>query len=216
MLSSRGQDHPRQDEVGGESGREAEVAGQLLAYTGGRHRDYSEEPFMKDPEGNSAYDHYGNSYVANCFWVGVGGSGGNPLTSNSPYLQPLSRIPSPGNTVVYLEVPARCVWLWGEWTGSRCEFADRPGKCTGNFKTVPGWHRRPFNFVTAFCDGHAAMVEMKGCQRPSPNLGLQNYPYMGPTCVDREYDCAICIVVRGPGWQLDTLPAPGVLTTWRN
>lgn len=186
-------------------------AGGGFVYTGGRHRDYWETPLKDDKEGlNSAYHHYGNSYVANCYWTARGSAG--PLSSNSPYLQPVSRIPSPGNTVAFMEVPARNAWLWGSWAGD-CSRTGREGLVQGNNKTIPGWHRRNFSFVASFADGHAALVEMKGCQRPSPNLGLANYPN-SDGCGNSPYDCYQCVTIRGPGWQLDTLPAPSIETGW--
>jgi prepilin-type processing-associated H-X9-DG protein len=81
------------------------------------------------------------------------------------------------------------------------------------WSTIPGWHRRDFTFNVTFADGHASAVEMKGTIRPAPNLGLQNYPANG--CGNMSnWECWRCVTFRGPGWQLDTLPAPGVLTPW--
>lgn len=179
-------------------------AGGGFYFRGVRHLDLPETPFVTS--GLSGYDHYGNSYAANTFTVGNGGS----LWSNSPYFVPLSRIPHPGRTLAYQEVPSRCVWLWGDWDGSGCEFTQREQMCVGNDAAIPGWHERNFNFNVTFVDGHAASVEMRGCMRPSPNLGAVNY---GGLCGD-GYDSCMCITVRGPGWSLDILPADRVRTPW--
>ncbi|MCP4594638.1 MAG: prepilin-type N-terminal cleavage/methylation domain-containing protein [bacterium] len=160
-------------------------------------------------DGLSAYDHYGTSYAANCFWI-IGGLSGMRLRSQSIYMMPMSRVPSPSATVAYQEIPSRFAWLWGSWDGSACDYTDRLGP--DNSSEMPGWHRQPFNYDVGFADGHASTVEMRGCIRPAPNLGLQNYP--AGECSDSmtSYRCQECVTVRGPGWQLDTLPAASVLT----
>ncbi|MCK4660830.1 MAG: prepilin-type N-terminal cleavage/methylation domain-containing protein [Phycisphaerae bacterium] len=184
-------------------------AGGGFLYTAGReHTDRDEGAFRE--EMRTAYDHYGTSYVTNTFWI-VGGIFQDRIRSQSVYLTPLSRIPSPAASIVYQEVPSRYAWLWGDWsTEGQCDYSDR---VEGNFVEIPGWHRNPFNFVVAFADGHAAAIVMKGTYRPAPNLGAGNYPK--GNCGDMDpYDCDRCVTFRGPGWQLDTLPAASVLTPY--
>ena len=184
-------------------------AGGGFYYTASTRDDRQEKKF--DEENFTAYDHYGSSYATNTFWIS-GGLAGEQLSSQSVYLTPISRVPSPANTIAYLEVPARFTWVWGDWdTEGQCNYEER---VEGGFKTIPGWHRRDFGFVVAFADGHAAMVEMKGTQRPAPNLGLDNYPANQCGSGMTNYNCLRCVTMRGPGWQLDTLPAPAVLTPW--
>ena len=181
-------------------------AGGGFLYTGGRH-DRDERHFRA--QGLSAYDHFGNSYVANTFSL-AGGSLGRQGRSYSVYLQPLSQVPSPAHSIAYQETPSRFVWLWGSWQGSGCEWANWEANVQGHFATVPGWHGSDFHFNVAFADGHAATVEMQGCLRPAPHLGPENYPsgQCGPGVDD--YECLRCVTVRGPGWQMDTLPAEPV------
>jgi prepilin-type N-terminal cleavage/methylation domain-containing protein/prepilin-type processing-associated H-X9-DG protein len=162
-------------------------------------------------EGLTAYDHYGNSYQTNVFWV-VGGLAGQHVRSQSVYLTPLSRVPSPSLSIAYLEAPARYAWCWGDWSKAGCD--DYGSRVKNPFAEIQGWHRRPFNFNVSFADGHAATVEMKGTIRPAPDLGLKNYP--AGDCADSltPYECERCVTFRGPGWNLDTLPAASVLTPY--
>jgi hypothetical protein len=162
-------------------------------------------------EGMSAYDHYGNSYAANTFWM-VGDYGGDQVRSQSPYLLPLSRVPAPEHTVAYDEMPARYVWAWGDWDGSGCEWVGHEYRFEGHFATVPGWHGMPFHFNLGFSDGHAALTYMQGCIRAAPDIGEAFYPpdYCGSPAA--SYECFRCVTVRGPEWRLDTLPSPPVLT----
>ena len=116
--------------------------------------------------------------------------------------------------LVYQEVPSRFTFMWGSWEGSGCEWADYEGRCTGNFNTVPGWHGPDFHFNVTFADGHAAQVEMQGCVRPAPNLGLMNYPQRECGSSTDPYECLRCVTMRGPEWSMDTLPARAVPTPW--
>ena len=186
-------------------------AGGGFLYTAAADKDTDRnEPAFRD-EGLSAYDHYGTSYIANVFWI-IGGCEGKQIRSQSVYLMPLSRVPSPAASIAYLEVPARYAHLWGSWAGSGLEWAHYEDRVYHNKATIPGWHRQPFNFDVAFADGHASTVEMKGCFRPPPDLGRSNYPADGS---DRDpYLLYRGVTMRGPGWQLDTLPAASVLTRY--
>ncbi len=185
-------------------------AGGGFMYTASARGDRNERVFAQ--EGLSAYDHYGTSYVANVFWF-IGGLAGQPLRSQSVYLTPLSRVPNPARSVAYQEVPSRWTWLWGSWSGSGCEWV-WPGRVANAFNTVPGWHGEPFRFNVTFADGHAAFIEMQGCMRPPPNLGAPNYPTGECGSLTPPYECERCVTICGPEWQLDTLPAPSVLTMY--
>ena len=186
-------------------------AGGGFLYTAESRADRNETAFRD--EGLTAYDHYGTSYVANTFWI-VGGISGQRIRSQSVYLTPLSRVPSPSHTIAYREIPSRYVQMWGSWEGSGCEWAGYEDRFEGNFNTVPGWHGQDFHFNVTFADGHAAMVEMQGCFRPAPNLGPMNYPpyVCGPTA--DPYECDRCVTIRGPEWCLDTLPVRAVMTPY--
>ena len=138
------------------------------------------------------------------------------MRSQSPYMLPQSRIPTPSETIAYQEVPSMFAWLWGSWANSGCEWADRDDLIDprGRFAAIPGWHRRDFGFSVGFADGHADFVTIKGCERPSENLGLSNYPAGVCAAGTDPYDCDRCVTIRGPGWRLDTLPAPAILTPY--
>ncbi len=177
----------------------------------GRATDRNETAFKN--EGLTAYDHYGTSYVANCFWI-VGGLAGTQLRSQSVYLTPLSRVPHPAHSIAYQEVPSRYAHLWGDWSGSGCEWAGYEARFDGNFNTVPGWHGPDFHFNVTFADGHSAQVEMQGCVRPAPNLGPMNYPQGECASGVDPYECLRCVTMRGPEWALDTLPTRAVLTPY--
>ncbi|MCK4658507.1 MAG: hypothetical protein KAV82_03205 [Phycisphaerae bacterium] len=183
------------------------AGGGFLYTAGSEYTDRNEGAFRY--QGRTAYDHYGTSYVANTFWI-VGGYV-DRIKSQSPYLTPLSSVPSPAHTIAYQEVPSRFAHLWGDWSiEGQCDYSDR---VVCDFNTIPGWHGLDFNFNVAFVDGHAATVEMRGSIRPAPNLGPQNYPPSACGSMN-DYACHRCVTFRGPGWQLDTLPAPAVLTPY--
>ncbi len=186
-------------------------AGGGFMYTARSRADRNEKAYQE--EGMTAYDHYGTSFMANVFWIS-GGLAGAQLSSQSVYLTPLSRVPSPSASIAYQEAPSRFAHFWGDWSGSGCEWANYQARVAGNFVEIPGWHRRPFSFDVTFADGHASTIEMKGIIKPPPNLGLANYPTGGCNDTVPLNECWRCVTMRGPGWQLDTLPAPPVLTPY--
>lgn len=137
-------------------------AGGGFLYTASTSPQRNERPFSE--EGLTAYDHYGNSYVASVLTISGGGL--VSLRSQSILFAPLSAVPNPGRTIAYQEVPSRFAWIWGSWQGSGCEWAGYEDRVMGNFSTIAGWHAREFGFTIAFADGHAAMTDMRGCIRP--------------------------------------------------
>jgi hypothetical protein len=186
-------------------------AGGGFLYTAGGRFETNERAFRD--EGRTAYDHYGTSYAAVTLWI-VGGLSGSALRSQSVFLTPLTQVPDPAHTLAYEEVPARFLWLWGSWSDSGCDWVDYESRVEARFAIVPGWHGQPFHTTATFADGHAALIEMQGCTRPAPNLGLPNYPSGQCGTSVSPYDCQRCLTFRGPGWQQDTLPAPEVATPW--
>lgn len=186
-------------------------AGGGFLYTATTNPIRDQRPFRD--EGFTAYDHYGTSYAAIEFFIS-GGLAGSQLSSQSLYLTPLSRVPNPGRTLAYQEVPARFAWLWGSWSGSGCEWAGYEQRVEGGFNTIPGWHDQSFRFNVAFADGNAATIETRGSLRPPPNLGFGNYPsgLCGSSLSD--YECLRCVTTRGADWQIDTIPARPILTPW--
>ncbi len=149
----------------------------------------------------SSYDHFGNSYAANIFMIGAN-DGSGTMKSNSPYMRSVSRIPVPSRTLYYEENIGR--WAWSCWTEA-CDFLD--GCDPGPTRAVAGWHTDNWTFNRAFVDTHAeyqklwiegtedrfGYAEHYRIERVFQNPGDQSY-YR-------------CIIVRGPNWQKDTLPA---------
>jgi prepilin-type N-terminal cleavage/methylation domain-containing protein len=168
--------------------------------------------FKIDNLADRAYDFYGTSFVASLLWVAIyqgdtpveiEGETGVPYRTMAPYLTPSTRIVSPNTTIMYLEANARYAWL----------FNYKPNDCDGNHMCqsqpcyTKGWHGKPWVFDAAFCDGHAGSVKMRGSYIPAPDLG-NNYPWFSSG--GGMYESFKCVTFRGPGWQIDTLPAPPV------
>ncbi len=157
--------------------------------------------------GLTSYDHYGNSYSASTAWIGVTG-GDCRLRSNSSFLKPITRVPNPANTIYFIENCGRFAWR-KSYGADGCQSLS--GGATGSDveSIVKGWHGRPWEFATAFVDGHAAITHIEGHTIPQPRLS--SYPARADGSPG-TYDNYHCVIIRGKGWQLDTLPAPPVQT----
>ncbi|NOS99523.1 MAG: prepilin-type N-terminal cleavage/methylation domain-containing protein [Phycisphaerales bacterium] len=158
----------------------------------------------------SSYDHYGNSYSASTSWIGVPG-GNCELESNSAYLKPISRVPNPANTVYFMENVGRYGWRknYGGPNDGGC--GSLSGSLGSDVEIVnKGWHGRPWYFQVSFVDGHGATVKMEGHQQPEPHLS--HYPECNDTPYEGCHYYWHCVILRGPGWQIDTLPGPSVKT----
>ena len=169
----------------------------------------------------SSYDHFGNSYAANVFMTAPGGGG--EMRSNSPYMRPTTRVPTPSRVLYYEENIGR--WAWScrreieacQWIGA--------GVDPGPTKTMAGWHCRDWTFNRAFVDGHADSQKIynEGTEDPDGyathyrNEELSSYPTW-PGCGSGQANSAgsfeqyRCIIVRGNGWAKDTMPAALVCT----
>lgn len=156
----------------------------------------------------TSYDHYGNSYAGNAQWVGVPG-GNCRLLSNSPFLRPATRVPNPRHTILFQENAGRFAWRSNYGYGTDdCQSISGLLSNDDTDNPVYGWHGTPNIFEAAFVDGHAGTIHMKGHIQPQPDIG-HFPPFNGqPT----NYQNWRCTIIRGSGWQLDTLPAPPVLT----
>jgi hypothetical protein len=161
--------------------------------------------------GMSAYDHFGNSYSVASFLV-VGGVMAPQIQSTTPFGRPLSRIPNTANTVLFMEANSLYAWNYEyreEYPTGECN--PQPGDCRFGFSNpnlrVKGWHGKDWFYTVAFVDGHAGVVRMQGADCPPPDLG-STYPDDGSS--NPPYIQFRCITVRGPGWQLDTLPSPPI------
>jgi hypothetical protein len=127
------------------------------------------------------------------------------MDSNSPYLRPVSRIPNPANTLYYEENCGRFAFKADPQPG-QCPYTPEPG-------VLPGWHGRNWMFDVSFADGHAGVTKMKGMKAPHlssyPHCEVQSGPLANP---DACYLHWHCVIIRGDGWQKDTLPSPPVAT----
>jgi prepilin-type N-terminal cleavage/methylation domain-containing protein len=158
----------------------------------------------------SSYDHFGNSFAANVFLTG----NENSVASNSPYLRPISRVPNPSRTLYYEENIGR--WAWAA-RRENCEVIGDvfPGIDPGPTKAIRGWHGADWIYNRAFVDAHAEMqrilidgtVDEEGYYLHYRNEHLTHYPAWFDG-VEGDFDRYQCIIVRGDGWQKDTMPAP--------
>ena len=160
----------------------------------------------------SSYDHFGNSYTANMFMVAA--NDGGYMQSNSPYMRPITRIPTPARTLLYEENVGR--WAYAarrEW----CDFL-QPGIDLGPTRTIRGWHGADWTYNRAFTDAHAEYQKVyiagtedsDGYALHYRTEHLSHYPdYLQYTGSQSLYRC---VIIRGNGWQKDTLPA-GVIAT---
>jgi len=130
--------------------------------------------------------------------------------SNSAFLKPISRIPNPANTVYFIENAGRFAWRKNYGANDCTSFGGSLGNDVDSI--VKGWHGRPWMFQVSFVDGHANTVKMEGHQQPTPHLS--GYPSCTADDPQQCYSNWHCVILRGPGWQIDTLPAPPVQTVF--
>ncbi|MHC4695861.1 MAG: type II secretion system protein [Planctomycetota bacterium] len=154
----------------------------------------------------SSFDHFGTSYAANLFMNSY--VGGGTLRSNSPYLRPALDVPAPARTINYEENIGR--WAWA-CRREVCDFI-QPGVDPGPTKAVRGWHGKNWTYNRAFGDAHAESqaVFIEGTEDAE---GYSQH-YRTEIVFDDpgQQDNSRCIIVRGDGWQKDTLPAEPVET----
>ncbi|NOX59680.1 MAG: prepilin-type N-terminal cleavage/methylation domain-containing protein [Planctomycetes bacterium] len=151
----------------------------------------------------SAYDYFGTSYFTNPLFVGAPSD--SVADSNSMYQRPLSRTPNPTNTVLYTEASARYAFFATNTEDYDQSNASCPWPYPFGDFTAKGFHKQDFHFNVSFGDGHASWIKLKGYGRV--DIASTNMP---PACPGGV--CA-CILVRGLGWQLDTLPGDLIDTT---
>ncbi len=173
----------------------------------------------------SSYDWFGTSYTSNVFLTGqVGGFG--KLQSNSPFLRPASRVPNAARTLYYEENIGR--WAWGARREICAPVA--PGIDIGPLKTLRGWHGEDWHYGRSFVDAHAAYqkILIEGTRDAQGyyqhyvsgryEINDRDWPLSNVSCLKEpgsarlSYASASCLIVRGPDWQKDTLPAPRICT----
>lgn len=163
----------------------------------------------------SSYDHFGTSYAANTFMTFNPWNDDDvhylhplPVYSNSPYLRPMTRVPNPVRTILFEENIGR--WAWAA-KQDPCD--DLQGINPGPTKAIRGWHGEDWKYQRAFCDGHAAYQRV--IEGPADAQGYYNHyriEWFDDSPEGRPWSELKCIIVRGEGWQKDTLPAPRVET----
>ena len=154
----------------------------------------------------SSYDHFGNSYAANVFMTS--NQGGGPMYSNSPYLRPASRVPTPARTILYEENIGRFAWSARR---EQCDFI-QPGVDPGPTKVIRGWHGRDWTFTRSFVDAHAETQKVL-IEGSEDAMGYFLHYRTERAFEDEDQNEQFrCIIVRGPGWQKDCLPNPLIET----
>ena len=83
----------------------------------------------------------------------------------------------------------------------------------GPTKTLRGWHGKDWRFNRAFVDAHAETqtVFIQGSEDQSGYALHYRNEVVYPDNADLQ-DAYRCIIVRGDGWQKDTLPAEDIPT----
>ena len=162
----------------------------------------------------SSYDHFGNSFAANIFMTGP--SEGGLMDSNSPYMRPITRVPTPARTLYYEENIGRWAWAAREdW----CDFLT--GVDIGPTKEIRGWHcGKAWSYNRAFVDAHAEYQRIflegtedeEGYSNHYVSEHLSSYPPWDPDSdgvadYPGSWGSYRCVIVRGDGWSKDTLPA---------
>lgn len=153
----------------------------------------------------SSFDHFGTSYAANVFMTAAGGG---EMSSNSPYLRPISRVPNTVRTFAYEENIGRWAWAARRET---CDF-NLPGLDPGPTKVVRGWHGRNWEYNHTYVDGHSgtAQILIDGTLDAE---GYSNHYVVEQVFDDPEIQMTNrCIIIRGPSWQKDTLPGEPIAT----
>jgi prepilin-type N-terminal cleavage/methylation domain-containing protein len=197
--------NPEYDRVGAAKDCELELDLYICPADEGPPRGAHCEDWVRNTE-RSSYDHFGNSYAANLFMIST--VGGGPMRSNSPYMRPTSRVPTPSRTLYYEENIGR--WAWA-CRAEQCDFI-QPGVDPGPTKVITGWHGSDWTFNRAFVDAHAETqrVLIEGTEDAE---GYYQHYRNEVVYDDPERNEAMrCVIVRGNGWQKDTLPAEEIYT----
>jgi hypothetical protein len=159
----------------------------------------------------SSYDHFGTSFASNKFMTSY--VGGGPIYSNSPYLRPISRVPTPSRTLYYEENIGRWAWNCKREKKDCADVLGDDGVDPGPTKAIRGWHGKDWSFNRAFVDGHAEMQRLliEGTEDSEGYFEHYRTELVYPDDMERQEN-SVCIIVRGPGWQKDTLPAQSIPT----
>jgi len=166
-------------------------------------------PDWVDNTERSSYDHFGTSYASNVFFTSY--VGGGPINSNSPFMRPVSRVPTPSRTLYYEENIGR----WAAFckrVKEECVSVTGEGIDPGPTKAVRGWHGKDWTFNRAFVDGHAETQKIlfEGTEDADGYYLHERTEIVMET--EEEQELSRCVIIRGDGWAKDTLPAPFIET----
>jgi len=153
----------------------------------------------------SSYDHFGNSFTANMFMIAS--SAGGYMRSNSPYMRPITRVPTPARTLLYEENVGRWAYAAREdW----CDFIT--GIDVGPTKTIRGWHGADWTYNRSFTDSHAEYQRIYIAGTENAQGYALHYRSEVVFKDPEQQNQMRCVVVRGNGWQKDCLPANDIPT----
>ncbi len=172
-----------------------------------------------DNSEQSSYDHFGNSYAANIFMVGANGGAlpglaSGEMGSNSPYLRPISRVPTPARTLYYEENIGRWAWAAKADLPECVGVIGGDGVDPGPTKTIGGWHGRDWTYNRAFVDAHGEYqrIYIEGTENSEGYANHYRSEWIDLTVANAQDQTDRCVIVRGDGWQKDTRPAPYLRT----
>ncbi|MCH8147848.1 MAG: hypothetical protein IH987_07620 [Planctomycetes bacterium] len=166
--------------------------------------------WVANPE-QSSFDYFGTSYNANIFMTSF--VGGGPISSNSQFLGPVSRVPDPARTLAYHENIGRWAWTTKRLISECSVLIGFAGIDPGPTKAVRGWHGKNWTFNRSFVDGHVATqkILIEGSRDSNGYFNHYRLEVVYPDDPNLQQN-RTCIIVRGDGWQLDTLPAEPIPT----
>jgi len=168
-----------------------------VGYTGYYH------PLWRD-SGLPAFEHFGNSYQVPPLH---GGWSGRFWCARSigAFLHATSRIPNPSNSLLFGDAPG----TYAHFVGGFVHYVECVDLLHFEFLALSepnrGWHGRDWLFNFAYTDAHAEPTRIYEVYGPAPQLPY--YPISRISGNPNSYEDWKCLIWRGPGWQVDVLPA---------
>ncbi|MCC7292698.1 MAG: prepilin-type N-terminal cleavage/methylation domain-containing protein [Phycisphaerales bacterium] len=187
----------------------------------------------------SSYDWFGNSFSANIFMI-ANTTGTRFMDTNAPYLRPTTRIPSPSRVIYYEENIGRWAWacredvcdfLVGVDMGPTRSLKGWHGKDWNYNRSFVDAHVEYQKVIledTRDSEGYYNHYRRERMTDEGCSMGDNQTLFSWSQCirsgrgcdtpVDQLYQpcpCRVdyrCVLIRGDGWQKDTLPSPLVHT----
>jgi len=202
--------YPRFDREGAEEDTKLDLDLYLCPSDDGPPRGAHCPDWVENTE-RSSYDHFGTSYACNVFFTSF--VGGGWIYSNSPFMRPISRVPTPARTLYFEENIGRWAWDCKRQKADCAAVLGTEGIDPGPTKAVRSWHcNKDWTFNRAFVDGHAETQRILLEGTEDAEGYFLHYRTERVYDDDDRQNNSVCIIVRGPGWQKDTLPAPSIWT----